>query len=480
MKREKNSKQPGLVAEPATEVKRKRKKEAITEVPAPASAPAKVRSKKQAESTDTPYIAPSKAAAKKRKIPAVATLAVTAVDASQETATKQPGAQAKLAKEQGERTAVGEGTRLQAGTEGAAGEEQGITGKGKKRRRKEAADESSLPPEERERRQRQRELRDRALKLRAQGQNYNPKRARRQKEREKERGHKPRRAVQVIIVPIYWQKKQEESDQVLEAAQQAQQILRDVNIKCDTDTTNERTPGQKFRYWEERGVRLRVELGPKEAASGRCVLARCRNHGEVADKQTLQVGKALVSAVHAALGIPEGAQQGAALEGLESSGQQQQNGGLTAGEAPREAEANGQEELRQQQKEKKRKKVKLQQPEQQQQQEEQNRKQSQGREKLSKTAAKGVVEPDPGRQQQQAQPQQRLQPVGGSSGDALIDDFAGLQEQQQQGGGGKKKGGKKGRAGPSVGLAGQDAEGLKVLLGQGEPKAAKAPKVVKF
>ena len=35
---------------------------------------------------------------------------------------------------------------------------------------------------------------------------------------------------------------------------------------------------------------MRVELGPKEAASGRCVLARCRNPGEVADKQTVQVG----------------------------------------------------------------------------------------------------------------------------------------------------------------------------------------------
>ena len=52
--------------------------------------------------------------------------------------------------------------------------------------------------------------------------------------------------------------------------------------------------------------------------------------------------------------------------------------------------------------------------------------------------------------------------------------------QQQGGGGGKKKGGKKGRTGPSGGLTGQAAEGLKALLGQREPKAAKQPKVVKF
>ena len=165
------------------------------------------------------------------------------------------------------------------------------------------------------------------------------------------------------------------------------QLLRGAGVKADTDTTNERTPGQKFRYWwgglgwagrgpgrrraateaeegpapvlrhclgpahavraacawesaaapypkpkpsccrrpagciggaersfrglglsgtpagwllarpapprrgcrEERGVRLRVELGPKEAAAGRCVLARCRAPGEVAEKQVMAV-----------------------------------------------------------------------------------------------------------------------------------------------------------------------------------------------
>lgn len=55
--------------------------------------------------------------------------------------------------------------------------------------------------------------------------------------------------MQVIIIPIYWQKKKEEMEMVLEAAERAQQLLRDGGVKADTDTTTQRTPGQKYRYW---------------------------------------------------------------------------------------------------------------------------------------------------------------------------------------------------------------------------------------
>ena len=57
------------------------------------------------------------------------------------------------------------------------------------------------------------------------------------------------------------------------------QLLRELGVKCDTDTTTELTPGQKFRAWEEKGVMLRVELGPKEAEAGTAILARCRTAG---------------------------------------------------------------------------------------------------------------------------------------------------------------------------------------------------------
>ena len=57
-------------------------------------------------------------------------------------------------------------------------------------------------------------------------------------------------------------------------------MLRGLGVKCDTDTTVELTPGQKYRHWEEKGVMLRVELGPKEATEGTAILARCHTAGE--------------------------------------------------------------------------------------------------------------------------------------------------------------------------------------------------------
>ena len=35
-----------------------------------------------------------------------------------------------------------------------------------------------------------------------------------------------------------------------------------------------------WRRREEKGVMLRVELGPKEATEGTCILARCRKAGK--------------------------------------------------------------------------------------------------------------------------------------------------------------------------------------------------------
>jgi hypothetical protein len=32
-------------------------------------------------------------------------------------------------------------------------------------------------------------------------------------------------------------------------------------VRCGMDTSHKFTPGQKFKFWEERGVRLRIEIG---------------------------------------------------------------------------------------------------------------------------------------------------------------------------------------------------------------------------
>ena len=55
--------------------------------------------------------------------------------------------------------------------------------------------------------------------------------------------------VQVIIIPIFWNKKADEKETVIAAAQQVQQQLQEVGIEAGMDDTNADTPGQKYTYW---------------------------------------------------------------------------------------------------------------------------------------------------------------------------------------------------------------------------------------
>ena len=53
-------------------------------------------------------------------------------------------------------------------------------------------------------------------------------------------------------------------------------------------------PGTKFRKWEEEGVRVRVEIGPKDVKDAdrmTCVVAIAKGVGEVADKATVGLGE---------------------------------------------------------------------------------------------------------------------------------------------------------------------------------------------
>ena len=77
---------------------------------------------------------------------------------------------------------------------------------------------------------------------------------------------------QVVIVPIF--KSDEEKRTVFEAAQKIRAELVGMNIRVKMDERDGMSPGFKFNDWEMRGVPLRIELGPKDVASGNAVLAR--------------------------------------------------------------------------------------------------------------------------------------------------------------------------------------------------------------
>lgn len=77
--------------------------------------------------------------------------------------------------------------------------------------------------------------------------------------------------IQVVIVPIW--RKNREREAVLAAAEKLYTRLKDV-ARVKLDTREGVTAGWKFNDWEMRGVPLRVEIGPRDIANQKVMLAR--------------------------------------------------------------------------------------------------------------------------------------------------------------------------------------------------------------
>ena len=80
---------------------------------------------------------------------------------------------------------------------------------------------------------------------------------------------------EVVIVPIY--KSDEERARVHEALDRTKRALDGRRVKVDD--REQLRPGYKYNEWELKGVPLRIELGPRDAAANQVVLAR-RDTGE--------------------------------------------------------------------------------------------------------------------------------------------------------------------------------------------------------
>ena len=78
----------------------------------------------------------------------------------------------------------------------------------------------------------------------------------------------------IVIIPIFWRNVPGQEDAIVQEALRIKGILHSV-AKLDVwvDRTHKRTPGQKLKFWEEQGVRWRVEVGPKDASKQRCVVS---------------------------------------------------------------------------------------------------------------------------------------------------------------------------------------------------------------
>ena len=78
--------------------------------------------------------------------------------------------------------------------------------------------------------------------------------------------------VQVVIVPIW--KTDEEKQQVSGVASQVKADLEKAGLRVELDLRDTMKPGAKYFEWEGFGVPVRLEIGPRDLASGQVVLAR--------------------------------------------------------------------------------------------------------------------------------------------------------------------------------------------------------------
>jgi prolyl-tRNA synthetase len=95
--------------------------------------------------------------------------------------------------------------------------------------------------------------------------------------------------VQVVIVPIW--KKEEEKTLVFEEARRLNAELNE-RMRATVDFREGMTPGFKFNDWEMRGVPLRIELGPRDIASGVVTFSRRDRPGKEGKTSSPRAGAA--------------------------------------------------------------------------------------------------------------------------------------------------------------------------------------------
>lgn len=98
---------------------------------------------------------------------------------------------------------------------------------------------------------------------------------------------------QVMVIPI-----QQQKEGVLDKASEVREALEKAGIAARLDDSD-KSPGWKFSEQEMRGIPVRVELGPKDIAAGKCVLVRrdTREKIECALEDVAQTVKELLDTI---------------------------------------------------------------------------------------------------------------------------------------------------------------------------------------
>jgi prolyl-tRNA synthetase len=77
--------------------------------------------------------------------------------------------------------------------------------------------------------------------------------------------------IQAVVVPIPYRGREKE---VAEAAKRVHGRLLESGVRAKLDDRDDVTPGEKFYFWELKGVPVRVEVGPRDVEAGTATLCR--------------------------------------------------------------------------------------------------------------------------------------------------------------------------------------------------------------
>ena len=81
---------------------------------------------------------------------------------------------------------------------------------------------------------------------------------------------------QVVIVPIF---REQDKDKVINYAMRVAKELSDKGLRVYVDLRDDVRPGEKFYYWDIKGVPIRIDVGPKEVNESSVTIVR-RDNGE--------------------------------------------------------------------------------------------------------------------------------------------------------------------------------------------------------
>ncbi|MDP2999382.1 MAG: proline--tRNA ligase [Bryobacterales bacterium] len=89
--------------------------------------------------------------------------------------------------------------------------------------------------------------------------------------------------LQAVVIPIY--RKDTDREAIVNRAHQAAAALHNAGVTVEVDDREGFTPGNKFFHWEQRGIPVTVELGPRDLEQGVVVVKRRDTGGKEAVAQ---------------------------------------------------------------------------------------------------------------------------------------------------------------------------------------------------